>query len=99
VFGGVGEAELVVDVAHGAGGGHGDLLPLQHRSWPEIDQHRDYVKELLDTCTVTTIHQRLREAGWGDNRTAGAASSRDRPPGQIQAIVGSRSPVMACLSA
>ncbi|MBX9399564.1 hypothetical protein K4749_40125 [Streptomyces sp. TRM72054] len=34
---------------------------LNQLTWPEIEQHRDYVVELLDTCTVTTIHQRLRD--------------------------------------
>ncbi|MEU2718795.1 IS21 family transposase [Streptomyces sp. NPDC007205] len=34
---------------------------LNQLTWPEIEQHRDYVVELLDSCTVTTIHQRLRD--------------------------------------
>lgn len=34
---------------------------LNQITWPEIDQHRDYIKTLLETTTVTTIHQRLRD--------------------------------------
>jgi transposase len=34
---------------------------LNQITWPEIDQHRDYIKALLETTTVTTIHQRLRD--------------------------------------
>ncbi|MFB7089152.1 hypothetical protein [Streptomyces sp. NPDC056296] len=34
---------------------------LNQLTWPEIEQHRDHVLELLNTCTVTTIHQRLRD--------------------------------------
>ncbi|EST17936.1 IS21 family transposase [Streptomyces roseochromogenus] len=34
---------------------------LNQLTWPEIEKHRDYVVELLNTCTVTTIHQRLRD--------------------------------------
>ncbi|MEU0788122.1 ATP-binding protein [Streptomyces sp. NPDC006173] len=36
---------------------------LNQITWPEIDQHRDYVKSLLETTTVTTIHQRLGDEG------------------------------------
>ncbi|MEU6511987.1 hypothetical protein [Streptomyces sp. NPDC046942] len=32
---------------------------LRQVTWAEIDPHRDYVKSLLETTTVTTIHQRL----------------------------------------
>lgn len=34
---------------------------LRQITWPEIDQHRDYIKDLLGTVTVSTIHQRLRD--------------------------------------
>ncbi|MFC1421557.1 IS21 family transposase [Streptacidiphilus cavernicola] len=34
---------------------------LRQVTWAEIDPHRDYVKSLLETTTVTTIHQRLRD--------------------------------------
>ncbi|MGW8501557.1 IS21 family transposase [Streptomyces sp. CLCI03] len=34
---------------------------LNQITWPEIEHHRDYVKSLLETTTVTTIHQRLRD--------------------------------------
>ncbi|MFI0156060.1 IS21 family transposase [Streptomyces lydicus] len=34
---------------------------LNQLTWPELEQHRDYVKSLLSTTTVTTIHQRLRD--------------------------------------
>ncbi|MFF8415370.1 hypothetical protein [Streptomyces omiyaensis] len=34
---------------------------LRQITWPEIDQHRDYIKNLLGTVTVSTIHQRLRD--------------------------------------
>ncbi|MFE4518270.1 IS21 family transposase, partial [Kitasatospora sp. NPDC056783] len=34
---------------------------LNQLTWPELDQHRDYIKSLLGTVTVTTIHQRLRD--------------------------------------
>jgi DNA-binding transcriptional regulator LsrR (DeoR family) len=34
---------------------------LRQVTWPDIDQHRDYIKELLGTVTVSTIHQRLRD--------------------------------------
>jgi hypothetical protein len=34
---------------------------LRQITWPEIDKHRDYIKGLLGTVTVTTIHQRLRD--------------------------------------
>ncbi|MER5700244.1 IS21 family transposase [Streptomyces mirabilis] len=34
---------------------------LNQLTWPEIEQHRDYIKQLLETTTVTTIHQRLRD--------------------------------------
>ncbi|MFD4831235.1 hypothetical protein ACFWPV_15475 [Streptomyces uncialis] len=30
-------------------------------TWSDIDQHRDYVADLLGTVTVSTIHQRLRD--------------------------------------
>ncbi|MFE3329233.1 hypothetical protein [Streptomyces sp. NPDC059176] len=30
-------------------------------TWPDIDQHRDYIKSLLGTVTAATIHQRLRD--------------------------------------
>lgn len=34
---------------------------LRQVTWPEIDKHRDYIKGLLGTVTVSTIHQRLRD--------------------------------------
>jgi len=34
---------------------------LSQITWGEIEQHRDYVKDLLATTSVTTIHQRLRD--------------------------------------
>lgn len=34
---------------------------LRQITWPEIDKHRDYIKSLLGTVTVSTIHQRLRD--------------------------------------
>lgn len=34
---------------------------LRQVAWSDIDQHRDYIKELLGTVTVSTIHQRLRD--------------------------------------
>lgn len=34
---------------------------LRQITWPDIDQHRDYIKNLLGTVTVSTIHQRLRD--------------------------------------
>lgn len=34
---------------------------LNQLTWPEIEQHRDYIKQLLETTTVTTIHQRLKD--------------------------------------
>lgn len=34
---------------------------LRQLTWPDIDQHRDYIKDLLGTVTVSTIHQRLRD--------------------------------------
>jgi transposase len=34
---------------------------LRQVTWPEIDKHRDYIKVLLGTVTVSTIHQRLRD--------------------------------------
>nr|WP_236652498.1 hypothetical protein [Streptacidiphilus neutrinimicus] len=34
---------------------------LRQVTWAEIDPHRDYIKTLLETTTVTTIHQRLRD--------------------------------------
>ncbi|MFB8035501.1 hypothetical protein ACFC5Z_21625 [Streptomyces sp. NPDC056004] len=34
---------------------------LRQVTWPDIDQHRDYIKSLLGTVTVSTIHQRLRD--------------------------------------
>lgn len=34
---------------------------LRQMTWPEIDKHRDYIKSLLGTVTVSTIHQRLRD--------------------------------------
>ncbi|WP_457456966.1 IS21 family transposase [Streptomyces sp. TE5632] len=36
---------------------------LNQVRWAEIEPHRDHVKELLKTTTVTTIHQRLRDEG------------------------------------
>ncbi|MFF2146989.1 hypothetical protein [Kitasatospora sp. NPDC058190] len=30
-------------------------------TWPEIEEHRDYIKQLLETTTGTTIHQCLRD--------------------------------------
>jgi hypothetical protein len=32
---------------------------LRQVTWPKIDKHRDYIKSLLGTVTVSTIHQRL----------------------------------------
>jgi hypothetical protein len=32
---------------------------LRQVTWPEIDKHRDYIKSLLGTVTVSTIRQRL----------------------------------------
>ncbi|MFE9024036.1 hypothetical protein ACFYNL_36535 [Streptomyces sp. NPDC007808] len=29
-------------------------------TWPQIDQHREYIKSLLGTMTVSAIHQQLR---------------------------------------
>ncbi|WP_328786401.1 MULTISPECIES: IS21 family transposase [unclassified Streptomyces] len=34
---------------------------LNQITWPEIEHYRDYVKGLLKTTSVTTIHQRLRD--------------------------------------
>ncbi|WSQ62969.1 DDE-type integrase/transposase/recombinase [Streptomyces sp. NBC_01217] len=34
---------------------------LRQITWPDIDQHRDYIESLLGTVTVSTIHQRLRD--------------------------------------
>lgn len=34
---------------------------LRQLTWPEIDQHRDFIDALLGTVTVSTIHQRLRD--------------------------------------
>ncbi len=34
---------------------------LRQITWPEIDKHRGYIKGLLGTVTVSTIHQRLRD--------------------------------------
>ncbi|MFB7055371.1 hypothetical protein ACFCXT_19890 [Streptomyces vinaceus] len=34
---------------------------LNQLSWPEIEEHRDYIEQLLETFTVTTIHQRSRD--------------------------------------
>ncbi|MEO3761820.1 hypothetical protein [Streptomyces sp. B8F3] len=34
---------------------------LRQVTWPDIDQHRDYIKSLPGTVTVSTIHQRLRD--------------------------------------
>ncbi|MFE7587892.1 IS21 family transposase [Kitasatospora sp. NPDC057512] len=36
---------------------------LNQVTWAEIEPHRDLVKGLLETTTVTTIHQRLRDEG------------------------------------
>jgi len=36
---------------------------LNQVRWAEIEPHRDYVKSLLETTTVTTIRQRLRDEG------------------------------------
>ncbi|WJV51624.1 hypothetical protein [Streptomyces flavofungini] len=36
---------------------------LNQVRWGEIEPHRDHVKSLLETTTVTTIHQRLRDEG------------------------------------
>ncbi|BBC29405.1 hypothetical protein SGFS_006990 [Streptomyces graminofaciens] len=36
---------------------------LNQVRWGEIEPHRDYVKSLLETTTVTTIHQRLWDEG------------------------------------
>ncbi|WP_406481913.1 hypothetical protein [Streptomyces sp. NBC_01615] len=32
---------------------------LRQVTWPEIDKHLEYIKPLLGTVTVSTIHQRL----------------------------------------
>lgn len=34
---------------------------LRQVTWSDIDQHRDYIKDLPGTVTVSTIHQRLRD--------------------------------------
>ncbi|MFE4924734.1 IS21 family transposase [Streptomyces sp. NPDC056661] len=34
---------------------------LRQITWPDIDQHRDYIESMLGTVTVSTIHQRLRD--------------------------------------
>src|SRR3954447_12603905 len=34
---------------------------LRQSSWPAIEPHHDYVKDLLGQVTVSTIHQRLRD--------------------------------------
>jgi transposase len=34
---------------------------LNQMTWGEIDPHREYVRSLLETTTVSTIHQRLRD--------------------------------------
>jgi transposase len=34
---------------------------LRQVTWSDIDEHRDYIKDLLGTVTVSTIHQRLRD--------------------------------------
>ncbi|QCX82808.1 Integrase core domain protein (plasmid) [Streptomyces sp. YIM 121038] len=34
---------------------------LRQITWPDIDAHRDYIKNLLGTVSVSTIHQRLRD--------------------------------------
>ncbi|MGW1289630.1 IS21 family transposase [Streptomyces sp. NPDC002586] len=34
---------------------------LRQVTWAEIDKHLDYIKPLLGTVTVSTIHQRLRD--------------------------------------
>lgn len=36
---------------------------LNHVRWAEIEPHREVVKFLLETTTVTTIHQRLWDEG------------------------------------
>jgi transposase len=36
---------------------------LNQVRWAEIEPHRDHVKSLLETTTVTTVHQRLRDEG------------------------------------
>lgn len=36
---------------------------LNQVRWGEIEPHRDYVKSLLETTTVTTIHQQLWDEG------------------------------------
>ncbi|MGW5248313.1 IS21 family transposase [Streptomyces sp. NPDC004129] len=36
---------------------------LNQVTWAEIEPHRDLVKGLLETTTVTTLHQRLRDEG------------------------------------
>lgn len=41
------------------------------RTFPEIDRHRDRIEKMLETNTVTTVHQRLRdEHGLGVGITA-----------------------------
>ncbi|WP_254648305.1 hypothetical protein [Streptomyces sp. GbtcB6] len=34
---------------------------LRQVTWSELDEHRDYIKGLLGTVTVSTIRQRLRD--------------------------------------
>jgi transposase len=34
---------------------------LRQVTWPDIDEHRDYIADLLGTVTVSTIHQLLRD--------------------------------------
>jgi transposase len=43
---------------------------LRQSTWPEIAPHHDYVKGLIGTVTVATIHQRLR-----DDKGLGASES------------------------
>jgi hypothetical protein len=40
-----------------------ELVDAKARSltWPMIDVHRDRIGEMLETNTVTTVHQRLRD--------------------------------------
>ncbi|WP_210947540.1 hypothetical protein [Streptomyces sp. MK37H] len=51
---------------------------LNQVRWGEIEPHRDYVKELVKTTTVTTIHQRLRDEGKSTVSLTTFGSSRRR---------------------
>ncbi|TIF35182.1 IS21 family transposase, partial [Legionella pneumophila] len=47
---------------------------LRQVTLPEIDKHRDYIKSLLGTVTVSTIHQRL----WDEHGLSVSVSSLRR---------------------